>query len=401
MPNRELWQSWDEFDHLQVAGMEDPGPQLRVLLDQCPVGHSSRHGGYWVIGDYALAVKSAGTPEVFSSSSDRGPGAGFPTTYPLKIPMINDDAPLHRDFRAPLQPLLSPRSVETMAPKIHAICAVLVDQFIERGEADLALELTMGVPALLVSELLDLPVERRAEFHKWAQDIVALGGATPAFGAMVDFIGELYEARLESPGEDIPSQMLGWKIEGRPITPVEWKGMVLLLILAGLDTTSNGGALLFHFLGTRPDIKQFLLEDFDRIPAAIEEAMRYLCPVPGHSRGVMQDVEVGGHQIKAGEVVELHWMSANRDPAEFPDPDTFIPDREPNRHLGFGAGPHRCLGLHLARVELREMVREVLTRLPDFDLVEGGTVRYDGLNRGVSQLKVRFTPGPKSQPWPV
>jgi len=385
---------WDDFDHLAVGAMEDPGPLLKELREQCPVGHSQKHGGFWVIADYEGAVAAARATRVFSSSSERGPGAGFPFSYPIRIPMINDDPPIQRDFRQPLQATFSARSAEAMAPKIREICLELIDDFIESGEADLALDLTMGVPALVIGELLDLPPERRTEFHGWAQDVVATGGDTPSFASLVAFVEELYDARRLAPGGDIPSTMLAWQIAGRPISKEEWLGMVLLLILAGLDTTSNGGALLFDFLGARPDIRAYLLEDRSRIPAVIEEAMRYLAPVPQHSRGLQEDVEISGQHIKAGDVAVIHWLSANRDPGEFPDPDTFVPGRTPNRHLGFGSGPHRCLGLHLARVELREVVDEVLTRLPDYEVVE--TVRYPGLNRGVSSLKVRFPPGKRT-----
>ncbi|BCB88634.1 hypothetical protein Psuf_059470 [Phytohabitans suffuscus] len=104
---------------------------------------------------------------------------------------------------------------------------------------------------------------------------------------------------------------------------------------------------------------------------------------------------VGGQQLKKGDVVLLHWMSANRDPAQFPDPDEYVADRSPNPHFAFGFGPHRCLGSFVAKVELRTMVEQVLRRLPDYEVVPDEVVRYTGLNRGMSNLGVRFTPGPR------
>ena len=382
---------WDDFDHLEVAGLEDPAPLLHELRAQCPVGHSDAHGGFWVIAGYDEVRAAAQEPRVFSSAVEHASASRLRTRL-LSTPMIHSDAPQHRDFRQPLQATFSARNAEAMAPAIRSICRNLVDGFIERGEADLVSELTAILPALVVFDLLDLPAEHREHLQAWTRDAVALGNSESIEG-IFEYAEVLYDERRAAPGDDIPSRILTFTVDGRPITKEEWVGMIVLLVLAGLDTTTNGAALLLHLLGAQPDVRAFLCEDMARIPAAIEEGMRFLSPVPQHSREVRHDIEVGGCPLHVGDVVLLHWLGANHDPAEFPDPDTFVPDRNPNRHFGFGAGEHRCLGIHLARVELREMVEEVLLRLPDYELVEGGTVRYGGLNRGMSSLRVRFTSG--------
>ncbi|HEX4659005.1 MAG TPA: cytochrome P450 [Streptosporangiaceae bacterium] len=388
---------WASFDHLAVAAMEDPAPLLGQLRAACPVGRSEQHGGFWVLSRYEDAGAAARQPELFKSAPRPGPGPGFPfsDTYPVDIPMIGSDPPLHRDFREPLHKAFSAASARRMEPVLRQIVTDLMDDFIETGEADLARELSIPFPAMVTSELLGLPQAGRGIFHGWAHEIVATGGDTPAFASLISYIDALYDLRQAEPGEDIPSQMLGWQIAGRAIQKQEWTGTVLLLILAGLDTTANGGALMLHFLGTRPDIRAGLACDPSAIPAAVEELLRWTTPVPQHSRGVAEDVTVGGTCLRKGDVVLLHWMSANRDPDEFPQPETFVPDRFPNRHYAFGTGPHRCLGAHLARVELRVLLEEVLGRLPDYELVAGGMTRYPSLNRGVSALRVTFPPGPR------
>ncbi|MGE0383165.1 MAG: cytochrome P450 [Gammaproteobacteria bacterium] len=385
---------WDDYDHLAAAAMEDPAPLLTQLRASCPVGHSRRHGGFYVLTRYADCTAAARDP-LFSSSTDRGPGPGFPFghTYPLPMCMIADDAPRHRDFRRPLQDIFSARSAAAMAPAIRATCQRLIDGFIERGTADLAEGYAAQVPGILTCELLDLPRGDRARFQGWAHEIVATGGDTDAMAQLVQYTDELYDLRRARPGDDIPSLLLGVQVQGQPITRTQWRGTVVLLVLAGLDTVANAGALALHLIGTRDDLRAHLLEDPARIRAALPEILRWTSPVPQHSRGVTAEVEMGGHRFEAGDVVQLNWLAANRDPEQFQAPDSFDVQRAPNRHLAFGHGPHRCLGEALALVELEQIIGAALERIPDFRIVPAGTVRYPSLNRAISHLHVVFTPG--------
>ena len=135
---------------------------------------------------------------------------------------------------------------------------------------------------------------------------------------------QLYDSRVAKPGDDIPSFLLGLRVGGETISRTQWVGLVMMLIMAGLDTTTNGAALMLHLLGTRPDIREQLTANPDGLPDAVEELLRWVSPVPHHSRGVTQACEVGGHQFSPGDVVLLHWLAANRDAEEFPEPDTFV-----------------------------------------------------------------------------
>lgn len=381
--------TWAEFDHLAAAALPDPHTMLRELRESCPVGRSDRHGGFWTVTTHAGVLDAAMRPGELSSAR---PGPGFPV-FAGGPPLISSDPPLHRDFRMPLQKFLTPKRAEALRPAIRDIVTELIDGFIERGSADFAGELCIPLPAMVTSELLDFPAEGRELLPGWTASIVAEGPASPVFGDLTAYVEHLYEVRSVSPGDDITSQALSFTVEGRPITREEWVGLVFLLIIAGLDTTSNGGALMLHYLASHPDLRAELATEPEHTKSAVEELLRLVSPVPQHSRGATSACTVAGQPVAEGDVVLLHWLAANRDPAEFPDPDSMIIGRSPNRHVAFGYGAHRCLGSHLAKVELQVLVEEVLGRIPDYQVVEQEVVRYPGLNRGMSALGVRFTPG--------
>jgi cytochrome P450 len=381
--------AWADFDQITAAAMDDPHTMLHQLRAACPMGHSEKYGGQWAIVSHAGVTAAARDAETFRSGS---PGPGFPV-FATSMPMIGSDPPLHRDFRLPFQARFSPGSAEAMRPHIQSVVTGLINTFIERGSADLAKELCIPLPARIAGELLDLPEGNRAELSQWSARIVAEGPESSAYAQLAGFVSDLYDARLASPGTDLASMALTCEIAGQPITREDWVLLVLMLILAGMDTTSNGGALMLHYLAINPDTRAKIVAHPDQLESAVEELLRLTSPVPQHARGVGTDTEFLGQHLKSGDVVLLHWMAANRDPAVFPDPDTFDINRKPNRHYAFGFGAHRCLGANLARVELQVLIQEVLRRLPDYEVVPAEVVRYPGLNRGMSGLGARFTPG--------
>jgi len=387
---------WREYDHLEVSALENPGEYLDTLRAENPIGYSDKYGGFYVLTRYADCIAAGKDPRL-SSSPDLGPGSGFPFKHHdlLRMPMTSDDGQRHRDFRMPLQMLFSPKCASAQTIRVREICNDLIDTFIETGVADLADQYSIELPAVLIAELLDLPHERRRQFQGWASSMVAAGDME-AGKKIADYTEELYHLRKENPGEDIPSKMLSFSIEGRAISKDEWRGLVMLLVLGGLDTTANGGGYAFHMIGKRPELRRYLLEDPSRIQKSLKEFLRIINPVPAHSRGITEDLEIGGHQFRKGDVVQLNWMAANHDPEVFSNPHVFDPDRKVDHHLAFGSGPHRCLGNYLALVEMQIMIEQVLSRIPDYELVEGGTERFGSLNRGMRHLRVTFTPGKRS-----
>jgi cytochrome P450 len=172
----------------------------------------------------------------------------------------------------------------------------------------------------------------------------------------------------------------------------------MLLVQAGLETTASAMSFAFHYLATHPEERDRLIAEPQIVPKAVEEFIRFAGSIHGIPRTVAQDVELNGHTFCPGESVIVNYASANRDASEFPDPDRCILDRQANRHLGFGAGVHRCLGSNLARLEFQIGVEQVLTRMPDYSLApcEDAVFHGNSVTRGFRSIPVAFTPGARS-----
>jgi cytochrome P450 len=213
-----------------------------------------------------------------------------------------------------------------------------------------------------------------------------------AISSAFAYFYELYQDRSVNPRDDIPSLILSLAVDGQPIGEQEFLCFMSTLVMAGLDTTANAAANMLQLLADRPALRAELIADPGRTAPAVEEMLRFVTPLPALARVTTEPVELGGVAIPAGERVQMVFAAANHDPAEFECPEEVRFDRSPNRHLSFGAGPHRCLGAHLARLELRVLLEEVLRLIPDYEVVSDGVVRYGGITRGISALPVRFTP---------
>lgn len=381
----------EHFDHLAVSAMENPFELLAGLRATCPVAHSDRYDGFWVLSRYDDVNRVAHDPVRFTSTQ----GVTIPHHgFPISLPPIELDPPLQRQFRAPLLDRFSPQRVAEREKDVRAAVATLIDAFVETGRADLACDLMIPLPCIITSQFFGFPEEDWGKLHDWAVRIMRTDGDLDVVIETFQYFGALYEDRRANPRDDIPSLMLTIEVDGRAINEEEFLCMMNVLFVAGLDTTANAGANMFAHLARHPELRRRLVEEPALIPGAVEEFLRYLSPLPALSRTATEDVDIGGRVIPAGERVQLHWMAANHDPDEFPDPDVFVPDRSPNRHFAFGAGAHRCLGSNLARLELRVVLEEVLHRLPDYRLADDAPIeRYPGVTRGVSSLPVVFTPG--------
>ena len=268
----------------------------------------------------------------------------------------------------------------------------MIAAFAGRGEADLAEELTVRLPGVAVSLLLSIPEEDRARCYEWTTALIREPENMEAVSSAFAYFYELYQDRSANPRDDIPSLILGITVDDRPITEQEFLCFMCTLVMAGLDTTANAGANMLKLLAERPELRDELVADPVRIPQAVEELLRFITPLPALARVTTEPVTLNGVEIPAGERVQMVFIAGNHDPAEFECPEEIRFDRSPNRHLAFSAGPHRCLGAHLARLELRVLLEEVLRLIPDYRVVEGGVVRYGGITRGISTLPVKFTP---------
>lgn len=193
--------------------------------------------------------------------------------------------------------------------------------------------------------------------------------------------------------------LLNTEIDGEKLQFGDIVGNAMLLVQAGLETTASAMSFAFHYLATHPDERDRLIDDPELRPRAIEEFLRYSGSIHGIPRTVTREVELSGHTFCPGDSVIVNYASANRDGEQFPDPDRCILDRTSNRHLGFGAGVHRCLGSNLARLEFQIGVEQVLSRMPDYRLAPDQDAVFHGnsVTRGFRSIPVTFTPGERSK----
>lgn len=383
------------FDHYDPALVEDPYEVFRLLREEAPVARSEAYGGVWVVSRYADVYAVAQDPATFSSAAA---GVALPGMYDPARPLIpiELDPPEQRPYRQLVNRAFAPATIDALRGFITATADELIDRFVERGAADLAAEFAFQLPTVVIAEIMGVPAGDQARFRDWTVallDVNDPAGAVAAVKAFRAYCLELADRRRAEPTGDLTSHLVHATVDGRPLSRDEVLGYLLELIAAGHETTTSAIGNYLLFLGRQPDIRARLAADPSRLPAAVEELLRYESPVQVLRRTVTRDVELGGQRLAAGDAVIVLWGSANRDESEFDAAGTFVEGRAPNRHLAFGCGPHRCLGSHLARVEIVIALERVLARLPDYEVVADGVERYMGIVRSTRRLPVRFTPG--------
>lgn len=398
-PTDSLRRELADLDPRHVAALEDPYTLLNGLREGCPVGHSDRYGGFWNLFRFNDVCAAAGDPETFSSRDVTIPSQPLPAPpNPIQI-----DPPEHMDFRRPLLKQFAPDKVAELEPTMRRKAVEMLETVIARGSADLADEVFIPFPAFAALQILNLPSSDFPKFARWAK----LAFTVPEEGSpdlnwgleVAAYFAPLYEACKGSDADDVPSIARRTLVQGREIDIMEFIMLLTTLVTAGLDTTANSLSQIILLLDERPQLQDQLKEaarDPKALQQAIEELLRYLTPLPMLSRVTTRDVEIdapdGLVKIPAGQKVALHWLAANHDPREFDNPNEPLLDRTPNRHVAFGRGPHRCIGMHLARLELRVILEEFLTRVPDFRVRRTEVIRAPGITRQVLHLPTDFGP---------
>ena len=338
-------------------------------------------------------------PELFSSKR-----AFDLVGSPLPMVPIAFDPPEHTRYRRILQPFVGPRKTARWQPRVRSLVGTLMDSFVQRGHCDLVAELAVPLPAEVFLTLFGLPMEDRDRLIGWKEGLLGspmLSGGQPTedmirvgaelFTYLVDHI-EKRRRQLDG-AEDLLGRLLADTSEDR-LSDDELLGLSFLFVLAGLDTVTSALSTAFAALAVQPRLRQQIATDPSVIPDAVEELLRMDGPVVFLPRVASQDIELGGYTIPAGSEVQVAIAVANRDPAEHADPDE-IDLRRQERHHAFGGGPHRCLGSHLARMEMREVLAEWHRRIPDYELAPGFTPRVEwptGLV-GLDTLPLVFPPG--------
>jgi cytochrome P450 len=385
----------DRFDHF------DPEFEARFfevadeLRERCPVARSDAHGGFWVFSRFADVQDAFGDERRFSSV----PTVTIPVN-PAAVPIIplQSEPDVHRDFRRILDPHFRAGALSRYEVGIRQITTELIDSFVETGRCEFIGDFARPLPGALMFRLfLGLPESEMDEAFGLTMAIMHSLGTPEAehvhrrFMALIS--GMLARRRDEPPRGDVVDSLLDGTVQGRPLTDDEVIRTLIQLIAAGLDTTAHALGTMMIALTRRPAVRRRLEDHPADIPRAVEELLRWEPPAGGLVRTALREVVVGGHAVPAGDPVLLLVAAANRDGAEYDRPDQIDLDRPHGRHLSFGYGAHYCLGVHLARLELRVAWEELLRRVRDVRITDT-EIRYDsGTSRGPIQLHLEFTPG--------
>ncbi|MDQ2715082.1 MAG: cytochrome P450 [Chloroflexota bacterium] len=315
----------------------------------------------------------------------------------LKDTLVAKDPPDHRKLRNLVNQAFTPRAVAHLSERVTQLTQELLDKVREQGKMDIVADMAFPLPAKVIAELLGVPAEDWDIFQRWARvDSSEMAVTRQEAGRsmeeeMADYFSALLKERRRTPREDLISTLSTAEVDGERLSESELVNFCTLLLAAGQETTKNLIANAIVCFTDHPDAMERLIREPALMPTAIEEVLRYLPPVWFLFRQTKTDVELAGQHIPANQVV-LTWLaSANRDPAQFPDPDRFDITREPNRHLAFGHGIHFCVGAPLARLEAKIALPMMLDQLKNLQRVKGVPITvHTGIVFVIRSLPVTF-----------
>ena len=389
-----------DFDHGDPEYNRHAHAIWAELRGTCPVAHSDRYGGTWLPVTHEHVREIAYDTENFTSRSvvvstvvpeDPAPIGGAPP--------ITSDPPFHHEARRLVLPPFSPKKIAEWEPEIRRLCNELLDKMEAEAEGgltvDAALAYAQHIPVNVIARMLGFPLEDDDLFREFVHDILENINGDPddrirAFERIDAYLQAQIDDHIANPRDDLTGYLLGVELFDEKLPKELVGGFILLLLVAGIDTTWSAiGSSLWH-LATHANDRKRLVNEPELMPTAIEEFLRAYAPVT-MARLVAKDHDFHGCPMKKDEWVLLPFPAANLDPAEFENADEVLIDRAENRHAAFGLGIHRCLGSNLARLELRVAVEEFIKRFPDFELAHGeeGVVWSVGQIRGPRQLPVR------------
>ena len=378
-----------DYDHFDPELLADPYGFWAALREREPVARSDNHGGFWVVSRYADIMEAACDPATFSS----GDGTGTPP-IPTKLLPIDCDPPLHQKYRRVINPSFTPQAVRAHEDEWRTLAKELVAGLPADGDVELCSAFAVPFPQQVALRMIGFPDSDRPDLAGWIDDITRLRGidddkvGEAAVGVMTRIIERLEERREQPARDDLVSVLLEGTVDGRPLDDDEQLFSLVLLLLGGLDTTTSAIAMALAHLAGRPDDTARLLADPDLLDSGVEEFVRVATPVQGLGRTVTRDTTLGGCPLHQGDRVFLLWASGNRDEAVFDRPDEVVLDRHPNHHLGFGAGPHRCVGSHAGKLMVKIALQELLPWLGDYR-ISGELGWVGGETRGLRHLLVQ------------
>jgi cytochrome P450 len=386
-----------DFSHLEPDWAADPYPIQDDLRQRCPIARTERFGGGWLPTRYEDVAAIAYDTERFSSrsvimSNFRPPRALAPVGG---SPPISSDPPFHHDARKLLLPAFTKTAVTRQEPRTKALCRSLIDVFEDQPVVDAACDYAQHIPVRVIAGMLGFPAEDGPQFREFVEDLLEGINLPPdervaRVSRLFDYLLVQVHDHMDDPRDDLTSYLINAELYGRRLDPSHVVGTMALLLIAGIDTTWSAiGASLWHLAKT-PGDRQRLVAEPGLLPTATEEFLRAYAPVT-MARLVKEDMRWRGADMRADDWILMSFPAANRDPAQFDRAGEVVIDREVNQHAAFGLGIHRCIGSHLARMELRTALEAWLQRIPEFTLEDPAAVTWSaGQIRGPRTLPLRI-----------
>jgi cytochrome P450 len=348
---------------------------------ETPFPASEHDQGYYALVKHADVSEASRHPELFSSARGATSIADLPAEFNEYFgSMINMDDPRHARLRRIVSRAFTPRMVQRFEEDVRRTAAQIVDDLLATGPCDFVEHVSARLPLKIICDMMGIGAEHYAMVLRNTN--IVLSGADPEFistdmdeaitqiltagGDLASLVTDLAAARQDDPRDDLTTALATANLDGEQLTPAELASFFILLVVAGNETTRTAISHALNLLTRHPDQRERLLADLDgRIGGAVEEIVRYVSPVIWMRRSVTRDCTLNGHDYREGDKAVLFYWAANRDESVFAEPERFDIGRAPNPHVGFGgAGPHFCLGAHLARREISVMLRELLSRAP-------------------------------------
>jgi cytochrome P450 len=375
----EFWGQPLDARHADFAKLRALGKPPYFLVPESPF--SVAGDGYYAFVSHADVLGASRQPELFSSARGSTSIEDLPPEFNEYFgSMINMDDPRHARLRRIVSRAFTPRMLQKFQDDVEVTAASIVDELLQTGPCDFVQHVSARLPLKIICQMMGIGDEHYdmvlnnsniilaggdPEFMSEDMD-VAITQILTAGKELADLVTELAAQRAEQPRDDLITALASANIDGEQLTPAELGSFFVLLVVAGNETTRNAISHSLNLLTEHPDQRELLLADIDnRLPAAVEEIVRYASPVMWMRRSVTRDCTLNGRDYREGDKTVLFYWAANRDESVFDDPGRFDITRDPNPHVGFGAaGPHFCLGAHLARREIKVMLRELMTRVP-------------------------------------
>jgi cholest-4-en-3-one 26-monooxygenase len=382
---------------------------FRLLRAEDPVHWTDEPdgSGFWSITRHADLIEVNREPQRFSSAAN---GISIPDLGEegamVREMMLYMDPPRHTRYRRLVNKGFTPRMIGLLETGLRTKAELILDNVVEAGQCDFVIDISAELPLQAIAELMGVPPEDRHKLFDWTNRMIGVDdpefegdreSAGEAAAELYMYANSLAAEKRQQLSDDIISKLLGAEIDGDELSETEFDMFFMLLAVAGNETTRNATSHGMKALLDNPDQFEQLKAHPELLPSAIEEILRWATPVLHFRRTAMQDYELGGKQIKAGDKVVMWHISANRDEAVFDDPYRFDIERSPNDHIAFGGGgAHFCLGANLARMELNLIFSEILKRLPD--MTAAGETEYLRSNfiGGIKHMPVQYTPSARS-----